>query len=298
MHDGEFPVSLDLVHYLVTEQFPPWSDLPLQHVASAGTDNALFRLGKEMVVRLPRIDWAVAAVEREQHWLPTLAPSLPTSISAPLAFGKPSGGYPWHWAIYRWEVGENPTVEHIERPITLAKDLAAFIKALQLIDTTDAPQSNRGVPLSERDVDTRLAIAALDGIVDTAAVTSAWEYALKLALWTGPSVWVHGDLSPGNILVRNGDLAAVIDFGCFGIGDPCADLIIAWNLLPASVRGIFKSELNVDAATWERGRGLALSIALIQLPYYKDSNPTLAESARHVIREVLADHQVPLRFSS
>jgi len=186
--------------------------------------------------------------------------------------------------------GENPVVAQIDDPVSLATELARFIKALQKIDTSGAPLSSRGIPLIGRDADTRSSIAELDGMVDASAVTNAWEFALDLAPWSGPSVWIHGDLSPGNLLVLHGRLEAVIDFGSLEIGDPCSDLIIAWNLLPVSARESFKTEMQVDDPTWKRGRGLALSIALIQLPYYAHRNPKLAENAHHVIHEVLADH--------
>ena len=155
------------------------------------------------------------------------------------------------------------------------------------IDLQGGPTSNRGVPLKQQDIETRKAIQELDGMIDVDAVTGIWEASLKIPLWSKPPVWVHGDLSPGNILIENGKLCAIIDFGILGIGDPACDLIIAWNLLPAHVREAFRTELNVDDATWRRGRGWALSNALIALPYYKDTNPVLADNARHVIKEVI-----------
>jgi aminoglycoside phosphotransferase (APT) family kinase protein len=156
------------------------------------------------------------------------------------------------------------------------------------LDPEGAPLAGRGEALAARDAATRAAIAASDGLVDIAAVTRIWDDALRIPAWEGPPTWMHADLSPGNLLVRDGRLAAVIDWGGAGIGDPTVDLIIAWNLLPASARRTFRDALGVDDDTWRRGRGWALSISLIQLPYYQHTNPGLAENSRHVISEVLA----------
>jgi aminoglycoside phosphotransferase (APT) family kinase protein len=299
MHADEIHTDADLVARLLAGQFPGWAQLPIRPVRSAGTDNALYRLGDDMVVRLPRIHWADVSVDKEYRWLPRLAPLLPVAIPVPLARGAPAlgEGYPWHWSVYRWLDGENPTVDdrgvsdHLGDAPGLATDLASFIAALQRIDPMGAPPAGRGAPLATRDVPTRAAIEALRGAVDSDAVTSAWEAALKLPPWTRPPVWVHADLSPGNVLLVRHRLSAVIDFSAMGLGDPACDLIIAWNLLPDGVRDLFRTTLQVDDATWARGRGWALSIALIQLPYYRDTNLTLAANARHVIEQVLADHR-------
>lgn len=191
----------------------------------------------------------------------------------------------------RWLDGENPTAGHLTEPRLLAKDLAEFVAAFRQIDLPDGPSAYRGGPLATQDAATRTAIDDLRGMVDTDAVTAAWEVALKAPEWHGPPVWVHSDLMPGNLLIVQGRLSAVIDFGTVGVGDPACDLIVAWNLLPAGVRNAFRTTLQVDDATWARGRGRALSMALIALPYYQDTNPVMATNARHVIHEVLTDHQ-------
>jgi aminoglycoside phosphotransferase (APT) family kinase protein len=291
MHADEFEIDISLVQRLLSKQFPSWAHLPLKPVRSAGTDNALFRLGDEMVVRLPRIGWAVNDVNKECQWLPKLAPLLPISIPTPLGKGIPAEEYPWPWSIYRWLEGRNPTVGHIPDPALLISDLTTFIRALHKIDLPGGPPSNRGGPLEKQDIETRKAIQALDGMVDIDAVTALWEAALQTPPWTKPPVWVHGDLSPGNLLMEDGRLSAVIDFGNLGIGDPACDMIIAWNFLPAYMRETFRTALEVDDATWERGRGWALSNALIALPYYKETNPVLASNARHVIQEVTEAHK-------
>ena len=289
MHDDEMHTDVPLVRRLLAAQFPEWAALPVEPVPSAGTDNALYRLGEEMVVRLPRIEWAVGGLDRALEWLPRLAPLLPVAIPVPLAKGSPAEGYPWHWSVYPWFVGENPVVGGIADSDRLAGELARFVQALHGIDSAGGPAAGRGVPLARRDDPTRTALAALRGLIDTAAATAAWEAALRTPAWAGAPVWVHGDLSPGNLLVREGRLVAVLDVEDVGVGDPACDLIVAWNLLPAATREVFRAELRVDDATWDRGRGWALSIALIQLPYYKETNPALAANARHVIREVLAE---------
>jgi aminoglycoside phosphotransferase (APT) family kinase protein len=271
-------------------QFPEWADLPIEPVESAGTDNAIYRLGDDMAVRLPRIHWATGQVDREREWLPRLAPHLPVAIPVQLEKGEPAEGYPWNWAVYEWLNGENPTVDRIADPHLLATDVAEFIAALQRVDPADAPRAGRGVPLARRDADTRTAIDALHGMVDTDAVTAVWNAALRAPEWPGAPLWLHTDLAPGNLLVVDGRLSAVIDFAGVGAGDPAGDLPVAWNLLPAEVRDGFRAALEVDDATWERGRGWALSIALIQLPYYDRTNAALAAGARHTIAQVLADH--------
>jgi aminoglycoside phosphotransferase (APT) family kinase protein len=296
MHADEVDIDVALMSRLLVAQFPQWADLPIKRVHSAGTDNALYRLGSDMVVRLPRIEAATGQVDKEQQWLPKLAPHLPLAVPVPLALGIPGEGYPWHWSIYRWLEGENATIERIADFGQAARDLAHFIAALQQIDPTGAPlpgvhNSFRGVPLSMRDAETRAAIAALDGILDTHTVRAAWETALQAPAWQGSPIWIHGDLSPLNLLIQRGQISAIIDFGCLGVGDPACDLQIAWNLLSVETRDIFRATLSVDDATWARGRGWALSVGLIALPYYQTTNPALTAIARRAIAEVLADYK-------
>jgi aminoglycoside phosphotransferase (APT) family kinase protein len=296
MHVDEVDTDVSLVGRLLAAQFPQWADLPIEPVHSAGTDNAIYRLGDDMAVRLPRIHWATGQVDKEHQWLPRLAPHLPLAIPVPLARGVPAEGYPWHWSVYRWLEGETATIERIADPRQAATELAQFIAALQRIDPTGGPppgphNSGRGVPLAARDSHTRTAIEALQGILDAGAATAAWEAALQAPAWPGPPVWIHGDLQSGNLLAVQGRLTAVIDFGCLGVGDPACDLIVAWNLLSAGTRELFRAALSVDDATWARGRGWALSVGLIALPYYRSTNPVLAANARHTIGELLADHK-------
>jgi aminoglycoside phosphotransferase (APT) family kinase protein len=289
MHADELHTDVDLVRRLLKAQFPEWAGLPVERVSSSGTDNALYRLGDEKVVRLPLIAWARDGVEKDARWLSVLAPLLPVVVPELLGRGKPAASYPWEWGVYRWLEGENPLVEALAEPEALARDIAGFVQALRRLDLADAPASSRGEPLIERDDETRAAIAVLVGTIDTEAAAEVWDAALETAAWRGPPVWLHGDLLRGNLLLRDGRLAGVIDWSLLGLGDPAADLIVAWSVLPSEARDVFRAELGVDDATWARGRGLALSVALIQLPYYKDTNPELAANARHVITEALAN---------
>jgi aminoglycoside phosphotransferase (APT) family kinase protein len=294
MHVDEVDTDSSLVGRLLARQFPQWSDLPIEPVRSAGTDNALYRLGSDKVVRLPRIHGATGQVGKEQRWLPGFAPLLPLAIPVPLAKGTPGEGYPWHWSVYRWLEGETATIERLVDPREAAAELGHFVSALQRIDPAGGPppgphNSSRGVPLAARDADTRAAIASLDGMLDTDAVTAAWQADLLSPTWHGAPVWIHGDLSSGNLLAVQGRLTSVIDFGCLGVGDPACDLIVVWNLFSAETRDVFRAALPVDDATWARGRGWALSVALIALPYYQSTNPVLADIARYTISQVLAD---------
>ncbi len=295
MHADEVDTDASLVRRLLADQFPPWADLPIEPVESSGTDNAIYRLGEDMAVRLPRIPGGTGTIDKELRWLPELAPMLPVAISQPLAKGSPGHGYPWHWSVHRWLDGESVNVERMADPVGLGQDLGGFVAAMQRIDAAEAPMAgrdgSRGLPLAQRDAATREAVAQLDGVIDSPAVTAAWDAAVRAPTWRRRGVWIHGDLLSGNVLVDgSGRLSAVIDFGCMVVGDPACDVMAAWTLFPAEGREAFRSALEVDDATWARGRGWALSFALIALPYYMDTNPVFVRDARHVIREVLADH--------
>lgn len=283
MHPDEIPVDEALVRALLAAQFPRWAELPIARVPSIGTDNAMFRLGDRLVARLPRIHWAVEAVAHEQRWLPRL--TLPVATPQPVALGEPGAGYPWPWSVYDWLDGESAREGALADPLGLADDIATVLRAFRAMPVDGAPAAGRTLP--ERDADARRALTELDGLIDTRGIAEAWQRALDAPAWDGRPVWLHGDLSPGNLLLRGDRLAAVIDFSGTGVGDPANDLRIAWNLLPASAREPLRAD--VDAATWARGRGYALSQALVQLPYYHRTNPGLAANARHTIAAVLAD---------
>jgi aminoglycoside phosphotransferase (APT) family kinase protein len=295
MHSDEVDIDVSRVGRLLAAQFPQWAHLPIKPVECGGWDNRTFRLGEDMTVRLPSAERYAAQVEKEHRWLPRLAPLLPLPIPVPLAMGIPADGYPWHWSIYRWIEGESATFERIADLRQFTTTLAQFLAALQRIAPAGGPppgQHNfyRGGPLSIYDTETRHAIAALDDKIDANAVTAVWETALK-AVWRGSPVWLHGDVSAGNLLLNAGRLSAVIDFGCSGVGDPACDLTIVWTLLSRESREAFSAALPLDDATWARGRGWALWKGLITLVKHITADPLEAEKARRVIDEVLADHQ-------
>ena len=291
MHDDELSIDTDLVARLVAAQFPEWASQAVEPFHPSGTDNAIFRLGDDKAVRLPRIDGATGQVEKDRLWLPALAPELPFEVPELLAMGVPSDGYPWAFGVYRWLEGEPLAADRVGEALDVASDVARFVQALRRIDTRGAPASGRGGPLAPRDDAVRRAIAALAGRVDTRAATRSWEAALRAPAWNGPPTWLHGDLMPGNLLFVERRLSAVIDFSVLGVGDPAADLMVAWWLLTAATRPQFRAALAVDEASWTRGRGWALSCALIALPYYWDTNPPFASYARRAIAEVLSEHQ-------
>lgn len=292
-HPNHYPVDDGLVRRLIAGRFPRWAGLPVERWPSGGTVNAVYRLGEDMVVRLPLLRGGVQDLVMEREWLPRLAPHLPTRVPQVLGAGEPAQGYPWPWSVYRWLAGRHPEEGALDEPVSLAGDLAAFVTAMRGVRLPAGPRAHRGGPLATLDADTMAAIAELRGIaeegVDCDAVTAVWEEALGAPSWDGPPVWLHADLMPGNLLVEDGRLAAVIDFGCAGTGDPACDLFPAWNLLPPEGRKTFREALAVDDATWTRGRGRTLSQALIALPCYRTTNPAMARNARHVIRAVLDD---------
>jgi aminoglycoside phosphotransferase (APT) family kinase protein len=296
-------IDVPLVRRLLAAQFPQWAHLPVTPVPQSGMDNATFRLGDDLSVRLPRYAHWTGQVAREHRWLPRLAPHLPLPVSEPVAQGAPGEGYPYPWSVYRWLEGETATTEALADPVRTARDLAGFLTALQACDATGGPgpeQSNafRGVPLG----DSRDSIAAEarvrpkietlkgTGLVDTDALTEVWEAALAAPRRHKPPVWIHGDLDPGNLLLRDGRLAAVIDFGTLAVADPAVDLLPAWRFLPAEARGVFREAVGADDATWARGRGWALasSLPVPEDPYFRDHPARITAALRH-LEQIIAD---------
>lgn len=291
MHEAEADTDPELVRRLLRGQFPQWAGLPVTRLASGGTVNAIYRLGTGLTVRLPLLKDGSDTVEREARWLPRLAPLLPVPVPEVVALGEPAEGYPWRWAVHRWLAGD-VLVEGTAADI-LARDLAAFVTAMRGVGLDDGPPAYRSGPLRRADAETRAAIEALrrtDEPFDADALLAAWEQALTTPDWTGAPCWTHSDLMPGNLLGADGRLTGVLDFGTAGVGDPAIDLIPAWNLFTPTARRTFRDGVDVDDATWERGRGWALSMAVVQLPYYRHTNPVISANARHVIGQVLASH--------
>lgn len=291
MHDDEADVDAELVARLVRGQFPQWGGLPVVRLASGGTVNAVFRLGDELTVRLPLTGGGAKDVAWESRWLPVLGPALPVPIPTVVATGEPGEGYPYPWSIHRWIDGTTPVEGTLVRPEEVARDLAAFVTALREVDPAGAPVAYRGGPLSEIDRALRLAVGELGRTpepFDCGAILASWEESLTAAPWSGEPRWVHADLMPGNLLLRDDRLGAVLDFACAGVGDPACDLMPGWNLFHAPARKVFRESLDPDEDTWLRGRGWALAQAVIALPYYRRTNLMMSATARHVLRQVLS----------
>jgi aminoglycoside phosphotransferase (APT) family kinase protein len=279
-------IDAKLVQRLVATQFPQWADLPVRAVEPGGWDNRTFRLGDELSVRLPSAEGYVASVEKEQRWLPVLAPQLPLPIPSPVVRGAPGEGYPFPWSVYRWMPGRSVDEAGMEDTVTFAEDLAGFLRALQGADATGGPAAGehsfyRGADPAHYDAETREAIVRLGTGIDGARATAIWEEGLA-ATWTGAPVWFHGDVAAGNLLARGGRLSAVIDFGTSGVGDPACDLYIAWTFLRGESRAVFRGALGCDDGMWARGRAWTLWKALIML---RDG---MAE-ARSTYEEILAE---------
>jgi aminoglycoside phosphotransferase (APT) family kinase protein len=289
-------INLNLVSQLISEQFPQWSDLPIKPVQFGGWDNRTFHLGEQMTVRLPSAECYSLQVEKEQRWLPVLARVLPLPISIPLAMGQPSKIYPWKWSVYKWLEGETANKENISNVLEFAGDLARFLKALYGIDAIGGPPAGahnfyRGSSLKVYEPEFQQAKSVLQNSIDTELVSEIWEESIH-SQWQGSPVWVHGDVSPGNLLVSGGRLSGVIDFGCSGVGDPACDLAIAWTFFDAVGREVFRKTLALDEATWVRGKGWALWKALFVLARLPGADPKQIASSQHTLDEILKDSKV------
>lgn len=293
--DGRAGIDAALVTRLIDAQFPRWSGLPVTPVAVDGWDNRTYRLGDAMTVRLPTAAGYVPAVTKEHHWLPRLAPSLPVAVPPVLALGAPGEGYPYPWSVRRWLRGETAGPDRIDGLPRFARSVADFLLALQRCDTSGGPLAGehswyRGASPAHYDEETRRCLTALEGRVDTDRARTVWEAALA-APWRGEPVWFHGDIASGNLLVADGELSAVIDFGTSGVGDPACDLVIAWGMFSGESREAFRRAAGQDAGTWARARGWALWKALLNLTGPAGADPGQAAAELRVIDAVLADHE-------
>jgi len=286
MHEDQIDVPEDLVRRLVDAQHPQWAGLPLRRVASTGTVHALYRLGDELVVRLP-LRARFQALAKELEWLPRLAPILPLAVPEPVAAGDPAEGFPWAWAVFRWVDGETWRLADVDDACAAAEGLAAFVHELRRVDPSGAPPVP---PVRAKDAGVRWALGAARELgmdVDCDAIEAAWEEVLAAPDATGPPVAVHGDLLAGNVLVTGGRLHAVIDWGGFGAGDPALDLVPAWSLFDGESSTVFRRAFpDADGATWSRARGLALS-RILNVPYYRRSNPRFVEDALETLERAL-----------
>lgn len=280
-------IGIRLAGRLVDTQFPQWAGLRLEPVEPGGSDHAIYRLGLELSVRIPRHAGAAGQAEKESLWLPRLAPHLPLAIPEQLAVGEPGFGYPWRWSVSRWFEGETATVEALADSAAAARELARFLSALQLNTPDDVPERLVGEPLVLRDEDTRTAIDRTADVFDARAMTGLWEAALGAPAWNRPPVWFHGDFHTGNLLTVDGALSAVIDFGGLGVGDPARDLMVAFTLMSPKTRKIFRAELGVDDHSWTRGRGWALATGLNAYVSHAATDPGVAAQTTRQIEQAL-----------
>jgi aminoglycoside phosphotransferase (APT) family kinase protein len=297
--DGRAGIDAALVRRLIAAQFPHWRHLPVHPVERDGWDNRTYRLGDELTVRLPTHAAYEPAIAKEDRWLPVLAGQLPVPIPVPVAVGRPSEEYPLEWSVRRWLDGEPAGYAEIDDLPGFAVEIAEFVLALQRIDPTGGPLAGahsfyRGASLRHYHDETREALAALaeqpdaDG-VDVAGAHAVWQAALA-AHWHGRIRWFHGDLAAGNLLVREGKLSAVIDFGTSGVGDPACDLVIAWTLFTGPSREAFRARVGQDAGTWARARGWALWKALISLVDDLAADRPFVTNNLRVVADVIAEH--------
>ncbi|WSQ14557.1 aminoglycoside phosphotransferase family protein [Streptomyces sp. NBC_01231] len=293
--DGRAGIDAALVKRLIAAQFPQWTGLAVTPVEVDGWDNRTYRLGDDMTVRLPTAAGYVPAVGKECEWLPRLAASLPVAIPTILAQGAPGEGYPFPWSVRGWLKGQTSSPERIADLTRFAIAVADFVLALQRCDVVGGPAAGehswyRGASPAHYDDETRRCLAVLDGRVDTRRASEVWDAALA-AEWHGAPVWFHGDIAGGNLLVMDGKLTAVIDFGTSGVGDPACDLVIAWTMFSGASREAFRNTVGQDDGMWARARGWALWKALLVLSECIDTDEALAASSRPVLDEVLADHE-------
>ncbi|BBA95277.1 putative phosphotransferase [Actinacidiphila reveromycinica] len=295
--DGRAGIDAELVRRLIAAQFPRWADLPVAPVPVDGWDNRTYRLGDTMTVRLPTAEGYVPAVDKEHRWLPVLAPALPLPVPRLLARGEPGCGYPYPWSVRGWLEGRTARPERIADLTAFAVSLAGFLRALRRVDATGGPAAgahsfHRGAPPAYYDGETRRALAALRGRIDTGRAERVWDEALASG-WDRPPVWFHGDIAHGNLLVKDGRLAAVIDFGTCGVGDPACDLVIAWTLFDGPARAAFRAALDLDDATWARARGWLVWKALISIAEHQATDPPQAAEHHRALAALLADPATP-----
>ena len=292
--DGRAGITAELVGRLVAEQFPRWAGLPVIPVEADGWDNRTYRLGPTLTVRLPSHARYVAAVAKEDRWLPVLAPHLPLAVPEPVALGRPGQGYPHPWSVRRWIPGQPVTPARVTDPGAFARSIAGFLRALWSVDARDAPPAGahtfyRGCPPAHYDAEVARALDELGDAVDREGALDVWRSALASS-WSGRPVWFHGDVAPGNLLLDDrGRLTAVLDFGTSGVGDPASDLVIAWTFLDGAPREVFRAEVGLDGGSWARARGWALWKALI-VAAEQGPGSVAGREQRRVVGEVLADH--------
>ena len=291
MPAADVEVSAELVRRLLADQHPDLACLPVEFLAN-GWDNELYRVGDGLVARLPRRALGAQIITNEQRWLPGLAPRLPLPIPSPERTGVPACGYPYSWSVVPYLPGVPAAQASSFDPAPAAAAVGGFLGALHVPAPADAPANPfRGVPLAERASTFAASLALIGGQVDRDAVLRAWVAALAAPVYDGPPVWLHGDLHPANILVNDGLVSGVIDFGDITAGDPASDLSVAWMLLPASFHAIFWSAYQAAGgragdAVRARARGWALNLAVVFLANSED-NPVIRQVGRRTLSTVL-----------
>jgi aminoglycoside phosphotransferase (APT) family kinase protein len=290
MHDDQVDVDVDVVRVLLAEQQPDLAGLPITRVVSTGTVNGLFRIGDDLVARLPLRDHWEEGIDREWRWIPWLASRITSvRLPEPVFKGKANDAFPFTWSVYRWIEGAPYDDALIDDEAEAAMTLARFVLELRSLDVTpSAPVGGRD-PLKELDEDTREAIQSSAGVIDASAAMTVWDQAVRTPAWDGASVWIHGDLLRPNLLVHEGQLDAVIDYGYIGVGDPATDLIPAWAVFGPAGRAAFREMVEPDDISWARGRGIALHQAAMIIPYYTVTNPAFVELARRTVDQILED---------
>lgn len=293
MPAAEVDITAGLIRELLGRQFPAFAGRRIELLAF-GWDNALFRLGDDLIVRLPRRAAAVPLMESEQRWLPVLAPRLPLPVPVPLGCGVADEIFPWPWSICRFHPGRSvlglmDAGDQLDDPVACAARLGAFFAALHRPAPADAPPNPyRGVPLADRDERMRDHLDQLDGVIDGDAVLRIWTRCLDLPVWDGPALWVHGDPHPGNAVAHDGRISAVVDFGDITAGDPASDVAAGWLFFERNARAAFRRAVGVDDATWARGRGWALCLGVAMVANSADNAPYHRLGIR-TIEAVLAD---------
>lgn len=287
-------ITTELVRRLINSQFPQWRDLALRPVEKSGHDNRTYRLGSEMTVRLPSHECYASAVEKELTWLPIFKPLLSLPIPAPVAKGAATDEYPLPWSVNRWIEGDTVTRANIRDQNEFAEDLAGFLKDLEAIDASRGvpagPQNfHRGGNLAVYDNDTRSIIETLSGQYDRRLLTEIWELSLATRYQSAP-LWLHGDVAVGNLLVKDGQLCGVIDFGTMGAGDPSSDLVMAWNFFDDVSRKIFLTCMNFDEDTVNCARGWALWKALITFAW-NEKGTEASNWGKQVIDVIIRDYK-------
>lgn len=289
LHTDQVDIGDDLVRRLIEQQFPQWADLPIERFPSGGTVNAIYRLGNEMYARLPFTQAWAWSLDNETKRLPWLRAHVPFEIPEILARGVAAEGYPFSWSIYRWIEGEMWSLDGLSDEREAVDDFAAVVEALRRLDPGERIPRGMGA-LSLRDLDAwiRDSISKAQDLIDARAVTAVWDASVELAPFSGPFSWVHADLSADNLLMKDGRLSAVLDWGSVHVGDPTHDIAPVWEMFSREQRLLFREALTIDDATWMRARGWALR-AVGAIDYYRDSQPERSRGGVRTIEALLED---------